>query len=121
MDYLMNAFKNSIRQYGYRFILARRQNTYVLDFFNLPPELDYKLLLLKLQINKEVILPYNDKSTDERTTIETTFEPVCQPIVDKKFGKVIHVEFTPENYAAKINKIEICLRNFCINKKKKDL
>ena len=97
MDFLMEAFKRIIEQYGYKFTLIKNKNgTYSLNMFNLPPELDYAMICL-----------YYDKTREVTEKIN-----ICSPMRGGKDGNIVHADFSKDDYAIKINKIQICLRTY---------
>lgn len=114
MDFLMSAFERVITQYGYKFTLIKNNNgTYTLNLFELPPELDYALINLKMDKTTEVVEPIknvNGRKGETHTVLKTEHLDICKPKRGKGGVNIIYVEFNQSDYATKINKIEICLR-----------
>ena len=116
MDFLMEAFKRIIEQYGYKFTLIKNKNgTYSLNMFNLPPELDYAMICLYYDKTHEVEEPIknaNGRKGEKHTMLKTEKINICSPMRGGKDGNIVHADFSKDDYATKINKIQICLRTY---------
>lgn len=116
MDFLMSAFERIISQYGYKFTLIHNKDgSYSLDMYDLPPELDYAMICLKLDKTTEVVEPFTNvhgRKGETHTVLKTDTINICTPKRGKTIGNIVHVDFYKDDYATKINKIEICLRSY---------
>lgn len=111
MDFLMIAFRRVLEGYKLNFTLERKGSGYSLDLRDLPPELDYKLIRLEYQTpSKEV-----RKILKGRELVDVTYEyetfHVCNPIRNNGINS-IHVDLYEDNYAIKMNKIDVVLREY---------
>ena len=116
MEFLMEAFERIIKQYNYKFNLTKyTNNTYGLDFFDLPPELDYALICLSYDETIETTEPIKNvygRNGETNKVLKTKKIDICTPINGGKLGNIVHVDFCEKDYAIKINKIQVCLRTY---------
>lgn len=116
MEFLMSAFERIINQYGYKFTLIHNKDgSYSLDMYDLPPELDYAMICLQLDKTTEVVEPIKNVSGrkgETHTILKINKINICTPKRSGAAGNIVHVDFNKDDYAAKINKIEVCLRSY---------
>ena len=109
MDFLMDAFERVISQYKYKFKLIKNNKTYTLSLFDLPPELDYKLICL--QYDKPPIQTTKKEGHQIIPITKKVKENICRPVRENGVN-TIRVDFNEDDYAIKINKIEFTLKRY---------
>ena len=121
MEFLMSAFERIINQYGYKFTLIHNKDgSYSLDMYGLPPELDYAMICLKMDKTTEVVESIKNahgRKDKMHTVLKTDRINICTPKKGGAAGNIVHADFYKDDYAAKINKIEVCLRSYFEKKK----
>lgn len=109
MDFIMQAFKRQISRYPFKFILEKKTDSYYLEFYNLPMDLDCNLLNLRYQIAVEE--PEMETKSKKYISDKVTIQ-VCSDKKDENGNMIVFSELHSYDYAEKINRIGACLRRY---------
>lgn len=127
MFFLINAFLAKLRDYSFiRFEYKWLSDECIqIDLFNIPPEVDVKLVRAKIEIvdgyRKKEITRGIKRGGNYFIKEPNIIEHNCCIAMDDNRGKYVRVILDKDTYAKKMNAIECILRQYLISKKDKGI
>ena len=109
-QYILAGFKREMDSFPIEYTISKDDNDkYMLEYKNLPTELDF--LLVKAKYEQSLSLGSKDTVFGHIKETEHTYQKVCNPITTSE-SRILQIDISDEYYVPKLNQVSSIIRNY---------